>query len=116
MFLPSSHKAFQVDENPIAQHNPAEKLPTSVYLFQVNPLCCRSRFLFLGLTPMKFQHAIQSLSPLRVAYSRRRSEWESSVQCLLVNTMKTKELQDVSSTSGMERIKYIHIHIYVYSK
>eukprot|EP00434_Breviolum_minutum_P025217 symbB.v1.2.022277.t1/scaffold1968.1/size94324/10 len=50
----------------------------------LNAILDVDEFLFLGLTPMKFQHAIQSLSPLRVAYSRRRSEWESSVQCLML--------------------------------
>jgi len=41
-------------------------------------------YLFSGLTPMKFQHAIQSLEPLTVKYSTRRSEWESSFQCMLL--------------------------------
>ncbi|CAE7194374.1 NLRC3 [Symbiodinium natans] len=50
----------------------------------LNAILDVDEFLFNGLTPMKFQHAIQSLSPLTIKYSRRRSEWESSVQCLLL--------------------------------
>ncbi|CAE7292214.1 NLRC3, partial [Symbiodinium microadriaticum] len=48
----------------------------------LNAILDVDEFLFNGLTPMKFQHAIQSLTPMTVKYSRRRSEWESSVQCI----------------------------------
>ncbi|CAL1172819.1 unnamed protein product, partial [Cladocopium goreaui] len=50
----------------------------------LNAILDVDEFLFLGLTPMKFQHGIQSLAPLTVTHSRRRSQWESSVQCLML--------------------------------
>ncbi|CAE7262317.1 NLRC3 [Symbiodinium pilosum] len=50
----------------------------------LNAILDVDEFLFNGLTPMKFQHAIQSLSPMSIKYSRRRSEWESSIQALLL--------------------------------
>ena len=50
----------------------------------LNAILDVDEFLFMGLTPMKFQHAIQGLSPMRVLYSRRRSQWESSIQCFFL--------------------------------
>eukprot|EP00439_Symbiodinium_sp_Y106_P026093 s1473_g3.t1 len=48
----------------------------------LNAILDVDEFLFNGLTPMKFQHAIQSLTPMTIKYSRRRSEWESCIQCI----------------------------------
>ena len=45
----------------------------------LNAILDVDEFLFVGMTPIKIQHAIQSLEPMRVKYSRRRSECESVV-------------------------------------
>ncbi|CAK9053214.1 unnamed protein product [Durusdinium trenchii] len=50
----------------------------------LNAILDVDEFLFSGLTPMKFQHAIQSLAPMTLTYSKRRSQWESSVQCFML--------------------------------
>ncbi|CAE7207514.1 unnamed protein product, partial [Symbiodinium microadriaticum] len=45
----------------------------------LNAILDVDEFLFVGMTPIKIQHAIQNLEPIQVKYSRRRSECESMV-------------------------------------
>ncbi|CAE6955641.1 unnamed protein product [Symbiodinium sp. CCMP2456] len=45
----------------------------------LNAILDVDEFLFVGMTPIKIQHAIQNLEPMQVKYSRRRSECESMV-------------------------------------
>ncbi|CAE7298639.1 unnamed protein product [Symbiodinium necroappetens] len=45
----------------------------------LNAILDVDEFLFVGMTPIKIQHAIQNLEPMQVKYSRRRSECESVV-------------------------------------
>eukprot|EP00439_Symbiodinium_sp_Y106_P080527 s516_g19.t1 len=45
----------------------------------LNAILDVDEFLFVGMAPLKIQHAIQSLEPMQVKYSRRRSECESIV-------------------------------------
>lgn len=43
-------------------------------------------FLFVALTPLQLQHAVQALEPIRVRYSRRRSQCETAVHFALILT------------------------------
>ena len=43
----------------------------------LNAILDVDEFLFAGMTPVKIQHAIQSLKPIKVKYSRQRSQCES---------------------------------------
>ncbi|CAE7525601.1 unnamed protein product [Symbiodinium pilosum] len=50
----------------------------------LNAILDVDEFLFAGMTPIKIQHAIQDLEPIKVSYSHRRSQIESMVQLLAV--------------------------------
>ncbi|CAE7358401.1 unnamed protein product [Symbiodinium natans] len=45
----------------------------------LNAILDVDEFLFVGMTPIKIQQAIQNLEPMKAKYSRRRSECESMV-------------------------------------
>ena len=50
----------------------------------LNAILDVDEFLFEGMTPIKIQHAIRSVEPIKVSYSHRRSQMESMVHFLAV--------------------------------
>ena len=52
----------------------------------LNAILDVDEFLFAGMTPIKVQHAVQSLEPIHVRYSRRRSQCETLVHVSLILT------------------------------
>ncbi|CAE7359095.1 unnamed protein product [Symbiodinium pilosum] len=73
----------------------------------LNAILDVDEFLFVGMTPIKIQHAIQSLEPMQVKYSQRRSELESVVHfiSLLVLVLLTYTLQLAPLTDAMLDLK-----------
>ena len=73
----------------------------------LNAILDVDEFLFVGMTPIKIQHAIQSLEPMKVKYSRRRSECESMVHFLglLILVSSTYLFQLAPLTEAMLDLK-----------
>ena len=53
----------------------------------LNAILDVDEFLFTGMTPIKIQHAIQSLKPIKVKYSRQRSQFESLVHFVTLSLL-----------------------------
>mmetsp|Transcript_1554 Transcript_1554/g.3660 ORF Transcript_1554/g.3660 Transcript_1554/m.3660 type:complete len:710 (+) Transcript_1554:34-2163(+) len=53
----------------------------------LNAILDVDEFLFAGMTPIKIQHAIQSLKPIKVKYSRQRSQCESLVHFVTLSIL-----------------------------
>ncbi|CAE7375478.1 unnamed protein product [Symbiodinium sp. CCMP2592] len=53
----------------------------------LNAILDVDEFLFAGMTPIKIQHAIQSLKPIKVKYSRQRSQLESIVHFVTLSIL-----------------------------
>ncbi|CAK9090239.1 Uncharacterized protein SCF082_LOCUS42568 [Durusdinium trenchii] len=50
----------------------------------LNAILDVDEFLFIGMTPIKIQHTIKSLEPIKVNYSHRRSQRETAVHFTLI--------------------------------
>ena len=73
----------------------------------LNAILDVDEFLFAGMMPIKLQHAVQSLEPIQVKYSRRRSQCETLVHLSLILTtvLLAYSLLLVPLSSSMQIVK-----------
>jgi len=73
----------------------------------LNAILDVDEFLFAGMTPIKIQHAVQSLEPIQVRYSRRRSQWETlvHVSLILMTVLLSYTLLLVPLSNTMQTVK-----------
>ena len=73
----------------------------------LNAILDVDEFLFAGMMPIKIQHAVQSLEPISVSYSRRRSQCETLVHLslILVTVLMSYSFLLVPLSSTMQTVK-----------